>query len=334
MPYTGVLYGLNIRSCWPLPSAADAAFVFSALDVEERPAARLTARACVEQTGARHAPWFTCRTSADGSVHLSWQRMLAAAIDPTGAHLEVAGLGPDARCAFRNFLLPQLLSFPLLSRGCESLHATTVSTPSGVIGLLGDSGAGKSTLAAALLQAGCRLVADDLLTIWPTDQGPRTFCGPRVLKLMPQAATGLRADSWPSHPLHRFTRKRAYELPAFLHQSEVVQLRALFVVERASRSSQRLVTATPLTGQQALRRLLQHTFNPLVTLPSRLQRQLELYAEIAARLPIRLLRIRHGSSLLPLVVHELLAELALLETGTSKQTERADHVIQRKQRVG
>ena len=312
------LYGLNVRSCWPLPSAADAAFVFSQVDiVETRPEwlAERAVHARIERTG-----WFRCAESDDGTMFLSWRDLLDASVTPDGARIEVASCAPAAQSALHNYLFAQLLSFSLIRAGLEPLHATTLRTPVGGIALLGDSGAGKSTLAAALLQAGCELVADDLLALsWQRDQ-PIALAGPPLLKLFPQAARHtLPAAN--SRALNGFTRKRVYALPAPFHSAAPVPLRAIYVLERGRPGKdEKLVTSTPLTGARAMRALVRHTFNPLATSPSRLQRQLALFARLATTLPVRGLRIRRDLAQLPVVTRALLDEVTGLRQGPTSYT--------------
>jgi hypothetical protein len=334
MAFASRLYGLNIRSCWPLPSAAPAALVVSELDLVETSAAALVRRSRGAGLVSAHGRWFRCARAADGTVFVSWPAMLDAAIDAPGTRIELASRNDAGRAALQNYLLAQVLSFPLIRRGLEPLHATTVCTPWGALGLLGDSGAGKSTLAAGLLAAGNRLAADDLLALRTHGDDFQVLSGPPVLKLTPATAARVLPGALASVPMHRFTRKRAYTLPAFLHASEPALLRALFVLEGGPPAGGRALELVRATGNEAVRPLLRHTFNPLVTTAERLQRQLELYAGIAARVPIVVVRARRDLALLPVVARALLEYLARLADPAGQEPERTNHGIERKQRVG
>src|SRR5262245_1151468 len=224
------LYGLNVRSCWPLPSAADAAFLFSHVDIVETRADWLAERAQharIERTG-----WFRCAETDDGTAFLSWRDLFDASVTADGARIEVAAATPAAQSALYSYLFAQLLSFPLIRAGLEPLHATTLRTPVGGIALLGDSGAGKSTLAAALLQMGCELVADDLLALWWRGAWPMALAGPPLIKLFPQSAQRTLPAGSSGRPMNDSTRKRVYELPAGFHHVTPVALRAIYVLER------------------------------------------------------------------------------------------------------
>ncbi len=333
MPFCSRLYGLKVHSCWPLPSAAEAALVFSELHVVESEPAVLAQRRRHARLQPEPPGWFTCSAGADGTVYLSWPGMLDALIGADGACIEVASTAQDGRAALANYLFAQLLSFPLIRAGLEPLHATTVLTPFGAVGLLGDSGAGKSTLAAGLLAAGCQLVADDLLALRLQGGSFHVLSGPPSLKLLPHAAARVLPVDLPSRPMNRFTRKRVYDLPARMHVSQPVELRALFVVERPHQRLPAVLTTAPLEGANVLRRLLRHTFNPLMAAPARLQHQLELYGRIAAAVPIRQLRIRRDLALLPVAVRALLSEVARMQQPLADQSQRAYHVVEREESV-
>ena len=60
------------------------------------------------------------------------------------------------------FCVPSVFSILLQQRGVVTLHAATVETEAGAVLLLGKSGTGKSSLAAALVERGASLLADDV----------------------------------------------------------------------------------------------------------------------------------------------------------------------------
>jgi hypothetical protein len=79
---------------------------------------------------------------------------------------------PPERAA--RFLGVAPLAALLYQRGVFACHAAGVATAKGAVLIAGNSGAGKSTLAAALVDRGCRLLADDIAAVevnaagWPT----------------------------------------------------------------------------------------------------------------------------------------------------------------------
>lgn len=80
-------------------------------------------------------------------------------------------------------LLTQVLPRVLSHRGRLVLHASAVVGPRGAIAILGRGGAGKSTLAAACLQDGVDVVADDCLALRHGDDGFIAMRAPRGVRL-------------------------------------------------------------------------------------------------------------------------------------------------------
>ena len=82
-------------------------------------------------------------------------------IDPRG--------GDDGDVA--TFLIGPVMAALLQQRGVVTLHAAAVETDAGAVLLLGSSGAGKSALAAALVERGHTLLADDVTGLVPAAGG-------------------------------------------------------------------------------------------------------------------------------------------------------------------
>ena len=90
-------------------------------------------------------------------------------------------------------------------RGLLPLHATALEVSGKVVLIAGAPGAGKSTLAAELLQAGARLVSDDLSVLSRPGVGalPIVYRGRRSMRLHPQTAAGVdaqRCEAVPEDP--------------------------------------------------------------------------------------------------------------------------------------
>ena len=80
--------------------------------------------------------------------------------------------------SIRVFLLGSALGALLFQRGLLLIHGNAIEVNGGCLVCVGDSGAGKSTLAAAFLQHGYRLLADDVVPV--TEQGMATPGFPRI----------------------------------------------------------------------------------------------------------------------------------------------------------
>lgn len=89
-----------------------------------------------------------------------------------------------------------VLPYALHRDGAWCVHASAVQTPSGVIAFVGQRGTGKSTLAAACVQAGCALVADDVVVLRDTTRGITvTPAGvPLRMRAKTAQAVGARSD--------------------------------------------------------------------------------------------------------------------------------------------
>src|SRR5439155_8977822 len=92
--------------------------------------------------------------------------------------------------SFQVYMLGQALSFALVRQGFEPLHATVVVIDDQAVAFLGDNAFGKSSLAACFLEAGHRLLTDDLLILQDSPNGGiLAYPGPPRLKLFPKMAT-------------------------------------------------------------------------------------------------------------------------------------------------
>ena len=304
------LYGLKIKTCWPLPSAAPDAQVLHEIELRLSTVEALRARARAAFDIVEHTKWFSCRRADDGSTHLSWNGLLQAAIDPDARIAYVAGRGESGPASLHNYLFAQILSFPLLHHGLDALHGAVVMTPTGCLGLLGDSGAGKSTLTMALVQLGARVVTDDLLAFVIEANQVRVLPGPPRVRLLPASAARLLPSDLPGQAMNRRTTKRVYALPSDWHNAQPGPLKALYALGPAAERA--LVEIDSMPSRAALRELLHHTFNPYDRSAQRLRNQLASYTALAQRIPMRRLRIRRGFDQLTTVAGRLLDDFATL----------------------
>lgn len=174
-------FGLRIRSELRLPELVAAQFDHADLEIVVGSTGRPFP---VRADGVRFdfaAPLY----------YLGWPEVAAFLIEGTGRiTVEPA---PEVE--------PKLLPFPLLGpvmalllhlRHMLVLHASAVEIGDGSATFLGDKGAGKSTTAAAFVQAGHRLVTDDLLAITFDDpRAPLVEPGFPQLKLSAEAGAAL-----------------------------------------------------------------------------------------------------------------------------------------------
>ena len=109
-----------------------------------------------------------------------------------GHHITVdPGDAPTPERAIRA-LLPGLLAALLQQRGLLVLHASAVAREGAAVVVAGASGAGKSTLVARLLDAGWRLLSDDVVAIRLAPDGtPWVLPGPPHYRLCRDASLRL-----------------------------------------------------------------------------------------------------------------------------------------------
>jgi hypothetical protein len=126
------------------------------------------------------------RLYADGDTYWlwiergGWTRIDLAATAPPRIVLSAAG-DPSAR---EEHLWTTPVSLCLLHRGDLTLHAAAVDVGGESIVIAAPGGTGKSTLAAAFVQAGHRLLSEDLTCV-RTAQAPAAVPGPAMLRLRP-----------------------------------------------------------------------------------------------------------------------------------------------------
>jgi hypothetical protein len=106
-------------------------------------------------------------------------------IDPATPRITMSPAPIPLRREVRLFGVPA--SICSLARGDVTIHAAAVEIAGGAVLLAGPSRYGKTTLAAALAQAGHRLLCEDS-TRCSTNDGPRVLPGPAVLRLRADVA--------------------------------------------------------------------------------------------------------------------------------------------------
>jgi hypothetical protein len=294
------LYGLAVRSALALPGWP----IRAAPDVEL--AAARGSGLWDEAAGVGTRDWFVHRRLPGGSTFVRWRRLFEFVISPDGRRIEWRRLPRATSEAFRSYLLSQVLSFALLARGREPLHASVVTGPGGAIGFLGGPGGGKSTLTAAFLQAGHRLVTDDLLALTARGRGFRAELGVPRIKLFPRVAQRLfdvRTDA--AVRLNPDTRKLILPLPPSRMARRSAPLRVLYVLARGA--SIRLRRLAP---GDALLEIVRASFNTVHLDRRRLARQFAFATRLAHTIPVRRLSYPRRLRLLPRVRAAILADLA------------------------
>jgi hypothetical protein len=244
----------------------------------------------------------------DGSIYLRWPDLAEFVVSPDGGHISCCAATGAPTEMWQTYLLGQVLSFALVKKGIEPLHATAVVVNGQAVGFLGKAGQGKSTLAAAFLAAGHTLLTDDLLVLQQTETCVSGCPGPSRIKLFPDQAGDLLGidDAVPMNPL---TPKLV--IPLTLHQFHAASapVRALYVLESPATTVGHAVRISRLHPRRALIALVTHTFNRVMVAPDRLRRQFDSAARLAARVPVKRLRYSRNLANLEDVREAVLADI-------------------------
>lgn len=306
------VYGLRLRSRWPLPcpevSEAGAA------DVELFEAPRRLPLEAARQTARRPAgaDWFQHRRLPDGSDYLRWAGLFEFLVSTDGHRIACRPLNGTSREAFSTYLLGQVLSFALIRRGIEPLHSTAIVTDGEAVGFVGDCGHGKSSLGAAFLRAGHPLLTDDLLVLKEEGPGFLAYPGPPRIKLFPNVARRLLGERVAGAPMNPLTPKLVIPLPRDGNMAwrGAAPLKAIYVLAPPARDSgSDRITIRPLPPRRAFVALIRSTFNAIIVDPARLARQFDFATRLARAISVRSLSFPRGLARLARVREAILSDL-------------------------
>lgn len=307
------VYGLRVRSVIPLPCP---------VSISRRPVEAEVVNGAASLFCRVHRaiginpggnPWFQHAPLPDGSHYLRWSGLFEFLIAANGRRIACRSLDGAALEAFQTYLLGQVLSFALLKQGVEPLHSTAVIVEGEAVGFIGDCGYGKSSLGAAFLQAGHPLLTDDLLVVKEAGDVFMTHPGPPRIKLFPDIAKSLLGERVTGTPMNPLTPKLVIPLgkDQTMVWQEVSPLKAIYVLRppwETPRGDR--ITIRPLSPRQAFVELLKNTFNAMVVEPARLERQFEVTARLANRIPVKSLSFPRNLARLPAVREAIESDLA------------------------
>jgi hypothetical protein len=315
------VYGVAVKSDWPLAfpttidrtaSVAEVEFVdgtdedFSDADAFRDPA----------------GPWFLSHVFPDQSTYVRWSGLYEFRIPANGSRVACRPLGGNDLLVLQNFLFGQALSFALVLQGLEPLHAAAVRVDDAAVGFLGDCTFGKSTLLASFLQAGHRLLTDDVLMIVTGDGQPVALSGSGRIKLNPDSARAFLDDTARSEPLNPQTSKRSFPLDESRLQRTSLPLTHLYALatpdERKNATS---ISIEPLSQAELFQELLKNSFNVEILTRNRLERQFACAARLAGGITGYRLQYPDGLHHLPLVRQRIVDHIRRTETANRRQSQ-------------
>jgi hypothetical protein len=250
----------------------------------------------------------------DGSLHLHWRDLFEFLISSDGSRIGWRNLDGTPRESLQEHLLGQVLSFAMLMQGIEPLHATAVVVGRGAVAFLGDSGYGKSSLGVSFVRENYPLLTDDVLVLEQRGEDLLAYPGMPRIKLFPEMC-GSMFQGCEGTPMNGWTRKAIFALSAQQHQVSAIPLRILYVLSPPSNRPPR-VTLRRMSERKAFLSVLKNTFNDILLGPTRLKRQFQFAARVAAQVPVKSLSYPRTLSALPAVVDAILSDL--VSEGRSK----------------
>ena len=241
-------------------------------------------------------PGFVCRQLAGGSTYLRWAHLYEFNVEADGSRVVCRPLDGCDGAVLQNFLFGQALAVALVQQGIEPLHAAVVRMDDCAVGFLGDCTFGKSTLLAAFLQAGHRVLTDDLLIVERREGAPIALPGSGRIKLMPDSASAFLDDPARGTPLNPKTTKRSFPIEAARRQRTGLPLRQLFVLpEPGERDRITSIEICPISRAAMVRELLKNSFSAEILDRERLVRQFVFASQLAS--DVDGFRLRYPSGL-------------------------------------
>lgn len=306
------VYGLTLMSPWPLGVRRGSGDETSAVRLVEARTS-LCPDPLTAPGGRRRSDWFTYARRPDGSDYIRWSGLSEFEISPDGRRIVCHLLDRGSRETLNVYLLGQVLSFALVKRGIEPLHATAVMIDDEAVAFVGDCGYGKSSLGAAFYQEGCPVLTDDLLAVTERNERLLAYPGPGRIKLLPVVARHLLGTVRTGTRMNPDTAKLVIPLAGSgtALGPGPFPLRAIYVLNAPRAVARRdRITIRPLSPRRAFLALVRNTFNPVVAEHTRLARLLDRAAWVAQKVPLKSLSFPRTWSALPAVRRAIRADLA------------------------
>ena len=214
-------------------------------------------------------------------------------------------------------LLSAVLSYWLESRGTLALHASAVTTSQGAVAFLSNSGNGKSGLAAALVQAGCALLSDDILPLAPAGERWTASPGFPVMRMWPDEADfflGGHSDLPRVHPAGEKRRVFIGRAGWGAFEPQPQPLACLVVPERRPQDTPgSQVSLTPISPRDGVIEIVRYSFSARLVQAAGLQPQrLHSIARLARQVPLLRLSYPSGFHYLPGVAAEILSAVSCI----------------------
>lgn len=225
-----------------------------------------------------------------GVVRLAFEGVGQFLVSPDTVVVDPQGRAPGSELG--NLITGPALATLLHLRGHLVLHASCVGFGQGTdecaVAFMGDSAWGKSTAGAACVRAGHRLLADDTTALDPGSPEPLVIPAYPRIKLFPDSLEALGLDPGAYEPIHPGSPKRVLRA----HEGftwEPASLRRIYLLDGGGDEP---AGVEPIEEAEAFVELVRHTFAvDLLEMTGTRARHFEQAAEVAARVPVRRLRV-------------------------------------------
>ena len=161
--YRYCVYGIAVVSDIPLALPDYSYCALGQVEYRSAPASVFLTAMQGASFDPRSDSWYRFAFLQDGSTYVRWETVGEFLVAADGHRITCRPAEESSDESFQAYMLGQALSFALVKQGFEPLHATVVVVDDQAVAFLGGNAFGKSSLAACFLEAGYRLLTDDLL---------------------------------------------------------------------------------------------------------------------------------------------------------------------------
>jgi len=309
-PYLYYIYGISLYSEIPLPLPDSGRGELAHIALRIAPASYFAEAIRGVSLEQADGSWYQFGRLADGSSYARWQGVGEFLVSGDGLQILCRQFEIASTESFQVYMLGQALSFALVKRGFEPIHATAVVVNAEAVVFLGDSGFGKSTLAASFISAGYQVLTDDLLILQPAGSRVLAYPGPARIKLFPKIARRFLGDAADGVRMNPDTEKLILPLNGKQMWQAPVPVKVIYSLapprDVFRKQSMRFET---LTVREGFLELVKNTFNYRIIDAGRLKRQLEQTSRLVTLLPVRRLSIPRDLDQLPSFRETIIADL-------------------------
>jgi hypothetical protein len=259
----------------------------------------------------RSDSWYQYASLRDGSTYVRWDTVGEFLVTGDGRRITCRQVKGSSAESFQVYLLGQALSFALVKQRFEPLHATAVVVGDEAVAFLGHNAFGKSTLAACFLEAGCRLLSDDLLILQESSDRILAYPGPPRIKLFPGIASRFLGHTVNPVQMNADTNKLILPVAEQQRCESPVVLKGIYSLADPGRGCRTPnVTIETLSAREAFVELVKGTFNRRLVTPERLERQFMVMTGLTSLISVKQLRYPRTIDRLQEVRGMVLADLA------------------------